>query len=257
MILIIFSSLQAQESSQDVVENADSNVSICDEEAGHQIPDADVLGLLWMAQFGTLEGVLRILDVVGITPDAQSTTSGNTALIIAVNRHNVEITRALLSAGADPNLKNCEGELALIQAIDTSYIERNNLIDGIIGREGDATINRDGIIDKEGNRIKFEWQQLTESGISSEQAVERDYAIIEALLEAGANIDEPDQYDYTPLMSAAIRGNRVVIELLLSRGANASYVNRNGYTAASVASFNSYFKAAQIIRARTVSQEER
>ena len=195
----MFSSVQAQESSQDVPENSEPHIAVDEEE----VLDRRVPVLLWMMQYGKLEDIQPLLDME-IDPNAEF--NGNTALILAVERHNIAIIRALLVAGADPNLKNGRGQVALIQAIDTNYIETGHLVDSAAF--------------KAGIKIRYNWRQ-NEDNVSDEQ----NYAIIELLVEAGADLDVTDRYDYTPLMSAAINGDERVLRLLLDHGAKIGYVN--------------------------------
>ena len=218
----MFSSVQAQESSQDVPENSEPHIAVDEEE----VLDRRVPVLLWMVQYGKLEDIQPLLDME-IDPNAEF--NGSTALILAVERHNIAIIRALLVAGADPNLKNGRGQVALIQAIDTSYIETGHLVDSAAF--------------KAGIKIRYNWRQ-NEDNVSDEQ----NYAIIELLVEAGADLDVTDRYDYTPLMSAAINGDERVLRLLLDHGAKIGYVNGNGYTAWHVARFNNHVTAARMIQ---------
>jgi ankyrin repeat protein len=49
------------------------------------------------------------------------------------------------------------------------------------------------------------------------------------LLDHGANIEEPNDEGYTPLMEAAREGHRAVTELLLNRGAEINPKIDDGY----------------------------
>ena len=54
--------------------------------------------------------------------------------------------------------------------------------------------------------------------------------IVKTLAEAGANLNKPDHFGYSPLCNAARYGNAPAIELLLSKGANASHRTHDGFT---------------------------
>ena len=88
-------------------------------------------------------------------------------------------------------------------------------------------------------------------------ALEEDHTpIVKILLEAGADPNIIDQYNYTILMSAAfIHGNVEIIELLLAYGADPDYTNRSGYTAWNVADLNNHIKAAQLIKDWMISSQ--
>jgi ankyrin repeat protein len=60
-------------------------------------------------------------------------------------------------------------------------------------------------------------------------------AICRRLLEAGADPDARQQVGYTPLMSAALRGNEELVELLLAHGADPRIVADDGKTARDLA----------------------
>lgn len=62
-----------------------------------------------------------------------------------------------------------------------------------------------------------------------------DLAAISALLDAGADIDQPGDFGFTPLMIASIRGNAESVQLLADRGANPNLFSSSGYTALQLA----------------------
>jgi len=56
-------------------------------------------------------------------------------------------------------------------------------------------------------------------------------AAMEALLAAGAHVDEPDRYGWTSLMKAAAHGHAAAVAILLAAGADVHPVEREGQTA--------------------------
>ncbi len=74
--------------------------------------------------------------------------------------------------------------------------------------------------------------------------------ILELLLQAGADIEERNLSDYTPLQEAVIDNNAVVVALLLRYGADKTVVNSNGRTPLDIALFkkNKGFDMDEIIR---------
>lgn len=57
-----------------------------------------------------------------------------------------------------------------------------------------------------------------------------DVEALEALLDAGARIDEPGDMGCTPLYNAVAEGHEEAVETLLSRGANPDAINELGTT---------------------------
>lgn len=66
-------------------------------------------------------------------------------------------------------------------------------------------------------------------------------ALVEELIDAGADVNKPDQSGRTPLMSFAMRGNEpkyAIAELLLDNDADTTYVDNTGSTALMYAASN-------------------
>lgn len=68
-----------------------------------------------------------LLDTRGIDVDAQK-IDGDTALRLAVMNNQVESTRLLLEAGANPNIQNGQGNTPLIRAVAQGYTEITKLL---------------------------------------------------------------------------------------------------------------------------------
>ena len=96
-------------------------------EAGAVTPGPAGIALRIAAKSGPLEALESLLanDVVLEQIDSKSSRGGNTALMIALDRQisrkqslreSIEFTRALITAGADVNLKNNAGQTALLIA---------------------------------------------------------------------------------------------------------------------------------------------
>ena len=57
--------------------------------------------------------------------------------------------------------------------------------------------------------------------VALEWCVTKDHlAVVEKLLEAGADVDQADQYGSTPLSTAAMYGHNSIVERLLEAGAD-------------------------------------
>jgi ankyrin repeat protein len=69
---------------------------------------------------------------------------------------------------------------------------------------------------------------------------EGDVKNLDILLSNGYDVDAPNKSGNTPLMMAAITGDRLVVETLLSHGADPNKTNRAGATALIIASKYGY-----------------
>lgn len=77
----------------------------------------------------------------------------------------------------------------------------------------------------------------------------RNAECVQAILDAGADPDAPQQVGYTPLMGAASAGREDIVDLLLARGADRSLRSEDGKTAASVAAEHGHASLANHLSA--------
>jgi ankyrin repeat protein len=126
---------------------------------------------------------------------------GATALHWAVYEDQLEATRILLAAGANPKLESRYGVMPLYLAAVSGHAP---LIESLLDAGADASaFGPNG-----------ETMLMTAARTGVPEA-------LSALLEAGAEIDVRDtNYGQTALMLAVREGNRAAVELLLSRGAD-------------------------------------
>ncbi len=75
----------------------------------------------------------------------------------------------------------------------------------------------------------------------------RQLAISETLLAAGADVNSPQQDDFTPLHEAADNGQIDMVRLLLRYGADPQAKNRNGKTSADIATAKGYPAVAKLL----------
>ena len=118
----------------------------------------------------------------------------------------------LLELGADPNVVFGDGGSVMHWA---ARAEDTHLLRGALQHGGDPNLVAGW----------FGWTPMFE-------AIGRNNASIELLLDAGANIDARSSIGNTAAMVAAGRGRFDVVYLLLSRGASYSVANDNGLTLA-------------------------
>uniref|UniRef100_A0A183C3I5 ANK_REP_REGION domain-containing protein n=1 Tax=Globodera pallida TaxID=36090 RepID=A0A183C3I5_GLOPA len=191
--------------------------------------------------------VVRILVQAGADVNALSSTQ-NTALIYACASGHIECVRELLATGrCDLTIRNEAGHCALMEAanignveIMKALIQHGAKVTCVVESESPLTL---AAFKGHYDAAKYLLSLMSET--KNEQEEEELYtALIEAsmdghvenpltlaaggghtemvklLLDSGADLEEPNDEGYTPLMEASREGHLDVVELLLNRGAN-------------------------------------
>lgn len=165
----------------------------------------------------SLRGYERIVDVL-LSRKANVNLKdehGETALLLAMNTPNLKIVKALIRAGANPNVQTFSphaGEITpLIRAINAESHLRLELTKTLL--EAKAEVNPKG---------KFAGSPLL-------HAVE-DLEITKLLISYGANVEAKNFRGTTPLMIAAGAGDISVVRYLIERGADVNARDNDGYT---------------------------
>jgi ankyrin repeat protein len=132
---------------------------------------------------------------------------GVTPLWVACTNGNASIIERLIKAGADPNAANPEGETPLMTAARTGRVEavRMLLVHG-------ATVDE-----------KEQWRSQTALMWA---AAENNAAVVNALVEAGADVSTRTPSGFDALLFAVRAGSAEAVEALLHAGADASDVIR-------------------------------
>ena len=162
------------------------------------------------------EGKLAMMEVLikaGVDPDAQD-ESGMTALrqVAWTGKNQVAVTRRLIAARADVNLKADDDWTPLIQAMYADPAVAVPLGQVLLQAGADA-----GVVNNEGNTA------LT-------LAAERDLvALIPALVKGGADVNARGR-DGTALGAAAENGKTEVVRALLDASADPNLGDRNNQT---------------------------
>lgn len=148
----------------------------------------------------------------GFDPNSRD-PKGQTALFVALRAESMKAADALLAnAAPDLNLLNDNGESALMMAALKGQIEWvRKLV------ERGAQVNKPG------------WTPLHYAATGPNPAV------VQLLLEKGANVDADSPNRTTPLMMAARYGNEAGVDVLLARGADPRRTNDLGLSAADFA----------------------
>ena len=134
---------------------------------------------------------------------------GNVTALTMVASDGFEICmKELIKAGADMNKPDDTGMTPLMHATINSRVK---CVRTLIAAEANTTYkNKHG---------------------ATALSFCTDVECLEALLQAGANVNEPDRRDYTPLIEAAFHANYDYLERLLLAGANVNAIALDGFTA--------------------------
>jgi len=165
--------------------------------------------------------VSKVKQILTTYPDIVNykDIDGWTALMNASNRDHIECVRALLQAGANPNIQDNDGDNALILAWVSKNLHTGGCVRLLL--QAGAKPNLQG---KDGNTVL-----IMASGRGHTECVR-------LLLKAGANPNLQNIYGLTALMYACIWGRVECVRLLLHAGANPTLKNKKNKTAYDLAS---------------------
>jgi ankyrin repeat protein len=133
------------------------------------------------------EGIVKILLDKGAAANCQDETSLCRPLYVAASEGNVTIVKLLLESGANPNLRNCYGQTALLVAI----IDRQLGVVDLLLKSG-ANVNQECL----------GWTPLHAACNRPKPAGTVEGAIVRLLLQAGANVEAKDDRELTSLSYA-------------------------------------------------------
>jgi hypothetical protein len=173
-------------------------------------PNAERIVLAYRGQYHRLWGllgrcpkvVLRVV-VVPWAPRLGIRVTRKRALSLAMQAGSAEVAMLLLDHGADPNIRDQDGQTPLHSAC------------------GDP-------------RVRVSGWRITRAPtllVLSEARGNRDARLASRLLDRGADIEARDRDGYTPLLIAARNGTTDVLQVLLSRGAAPNARDKRGRTA--------------------------
>jgi len=130
-----------------------------------------------------------------------------TPLHQAAMQHRIDVAKYLLGRGANIEARDEAGRTPLLLSLD----------------QPTASIDVTALLIQHGARVNA---RSSDGNSAIHLAVGRGVEFVELLLDAGADINTPDHWQFTPLHRAAMSNNLTMVTYLLSRGANA---NRHDY----------------------------
>ncbi len=159
---------------------------------------------------------------------------GDTALILAARGGHFDIAQRLLVKGAQAATCNLRQESALMAAGKAGHVR---LVQLLTLMDIPATANS----------FPASSAPAIPDSTLMHAADMGDLTKAQALLDAGADVNQADDGGWTPLFNAACQGHAAILRLLLSRGAAIDHKNRNGETALMLAAGAGQFSAAQAL----------
>jgi ankyrin repeat protein len=166
-----------------------------------------------------------------------------TPLMLACEYASDPLVKLLAEGGADVNFKAGSGETAMYYLLTKAIF---NIGRGMSQTNKDLLkmlrvmlankLNINATVDNEGNTA------LNLLCQADYYLADMNTTIAEELIDAGADVNQPNQSGKTPLLSFAERGNEMkygIAELLLDNAADLTYVDQSGNTALIYASGNS------------------
>jgi ankyrin repeat protein len=176
------------------------------------------------------------------TPMDSRARDGRTALSVASKLGKVAITRMLLDAKADPNIKDGKGCLALQAAVDEDHVEiarmllarKSEIPDVMTAAFAGDSARLTELLKMDESLVKLRNQDgMTPLQVAAREG-HRD--AVQTLIAAGANIntiDSPTRLyrssrGWTPLHYAVLAGKTDIAKLLLDKGAEVNPVDYRG-----------------------------
>ncbi|MEY4642188.1 MAG: hypothetical protein RLZZ227_2182 [Pseudomonadota bacterium] len=190
-------------------------------EAGANVNAMNSYGSSPMSEAALLgdAGILKLLLDAGADPEAAN-ADGQTALMVIARSSNLEAARLLLKAGADVNATEAwRGQNAVLWAAAQSQPEMLELLLDSGGNPNSRSMlnERDRQISQE---RRFQWRPA--GGLTALMYAAREGCLdcVKLLVDAGAEIDQGDAENVTPLLAAVINMHFDTAKYLVEVGAN-------------------------------------
>lgn len=176
--------------------------------------------LMWAARWRHVEVVRDLIDK-GAALDLQN-KDGRTALLIALENMGTDVATVLIDAGAAVDVQDKEGWSALMLAVDYGYVD---VITSLLDKGADPNLQsraeRDGTpeLRVSGGAGQTALTLAAENAPNIGESEVKE--IIDALLDAGAQVDHQTSKRWSALSIAVYNGYTDIIMRLLAHGAAA------------------------------------
>ncbi|MEL7022100.1 MAG: ankyrin repeat domain-containing protein, partial [Bacteroidota bacterium] len=158
-------------------------------------------------------------------------SNGETPLSLAVSTNQLEQVAYLLKQGADVSKKNENGDSPLYIATVKGY----DMIAGMLLHKSEDAVG------------DVNWESELGEPLINIAAQSNSAALVETMLEFGADVTKTDYMDNTALSIAAQNGNRAMVEALLASGTDVNHINMMGATATMLAAKNGHQDIANLL----------
>jgi ankyrin repeat protein len=186
---------------------------LIDAGADESLPDAAGEPLLFTAVRNGSVGIVEALLAAGADVNAIDQTYQQTALMVAAREDQAEIARLLIDAGADVHRQTPAG------ATPRPRLPAENS-----GSKGDGIVR--GGWPEHGMRAPIPGAKTALLYAARDGSAD----IARMLLDAGADIEQPDANGTTPLLAAVINNNMAAARALIEAGADVNAVDWYGQT---------------------------
>ncbi len=201
--------------------------------------------------FGSVDQLKQLLDKKELDPNAATKAGGTTALMMAMP--DLEKATLLLDRGAKINARSKTRYSALLVA--AQYPNSAPVMHALLKRGAEVKLPKGagsplfgvyplGLAAMAGNTEVFKALRAAGDQVDGGMLLvglgsitpllytvgSEDARAVEALLDAGAKLEQVDDDGITPLGWAAIGGRLEVTRALIARGANLNHVDKKGYT---------------------------
>jgi ankyrin repeat protein len=188
--------------------NARSKTVISEGRRGPGAPEGGLTALMLASRENGIDTVKALLAHRALVN--QQSAGGHTALLTAIQNANIEISRLLLDAGADPSLANDAGWNPLYMAVKTRSLEKGTMPNPVIDMDGLY-----GII-----------ETLVAKGADVNARLQADTEVHNSIRSTWL-----DEAGATPFLRASLCADLKVMKLLLAHGADPLIAATDGTTA--------------------------
>jgi len=177
-------------------------------------------------QFDFVSGLSKLLER-GVNPNCRESSSGETALILAVRENsNRAIDFLVQTNDVDLDAIANNGNNALMMA---AYLGNKHAVETLIAHG--AQVNKEG------------WSPLHYAATSGSDA------IVDILVAHAASLDATSLHGLTPLMMAVQSNKTITVKFLLNAGANPMLKNEQGLSALDIAKKLEFWGMIEILDA--------
>ncbi|RZC41596.1 Ankyrin repeat domain containing protein, partial [Asbolus verrucosus] len=166
------------------------------------------------------------LEMVKILLDRGAGATIQTAFLDAIQSKNLDIVKYMKEKGAKMNWANKHGLTPLMKAL---HVEGADDIVKYLIENGTAL------------------DEQLEFSLVMEKVKQKNLEFLKILVDLGADLNQVDQYSYTPLTKATELEHFEIVKYLLRNGTDVNYPKIDGKTALAIAAANGFYQIATFL----------